>query len=247
MEGGVLKKLTVAGIGAGCYEGLTVAAVRALEAADVIVGYTVYCDLMKPYFPDKTWLATPMMQEIERCRLALETAEEGKRTVMICSGDAGIYGMASPVLELAEEYGAEVEIIAGVTAASSGAALLGSPLTADFAAISLSDLLTPWETIEKRLEAAASGDLVTVLYNPSSRKRADYLRRACAIFLRYRPAETVCGVARNIGRAGEEAEVLTLGELENYAADMFTTVFIGNAATKIIGGKMVTPRGYRHA
>ena len=242
-----MKKLTVAGIGAGNYEGLTVAAVRALEAADVIVGYTVYCDLMKPYFKDKTWISTPMMQEIERCRLALETAEEGKRTVMICSGDAGIYGMASPVLELAEEYGAEVEIVAGVTAASSGAALLGSPLTADFAAISLSDLLTPWETIEKRLEAAASADLVTVLYNPASKKRADYLRRACAIFLKYRPAETVCGVARNIGREGEEAEVLTLGELENFAADMFTTVFIGNAATKIIGGKMVTPRGYRHA
>ncbi|MBR5366408.1 MAG: precorrin-3B C(17)-methyltransferase [Clostridia bacterium] len=242
-----MKKLTVAGIGAGNYEGLTVAAVRALEEADVIVGYTVYCDLMKPYFKDKTWISTPMMQEIERCRLALETAEEGKRTVMICSGDAGIYGMASPVLELAEEYGAEVEIVAGVTAASSGAALLGSPLTADFAAISLSDLLTPWETIEKRLEAAASADLVTVLYNPASKKRADYLRRACAIFLKYLPAETVCGVARNIGREGEAAEILTLGELENFAADMFTTVYIGNAATKIIGGKMVTPRGYRHA
>ena len=242
-----MKKLTVAGIGAGNYEGLTVAAARALEAADVIVGYTVYCDLMKPYFPDKTWIATPMMQEIERCRLALETAEEGKNTVMICSGDAGIYGMASPVLELAEEYGTEVEILPGVTAASSGAALLGSPLTADFAAISLSDLLTPWETIERRLEAAAAGDLVTVLYNPASKKRADYLRRACAIFLKVRPAGTVCGVARNIGRAGEEAKVLTLGELENFAADMFTTVFIGNAATKVIGGKMVTPRGYRHA
>ncbi len=242
-----MKKLTVAGIGAGNYEGLTVAALRVLEAADVIVGYTVYCDLMKPYFPDKTWIATPMMQEIERCRLALATAEEGKNTVMICSGDAGIYGMASPVLELAEEYGAEVEIVSGVTAACSGAALLGSPLTADFAVISLSDLLTPWETIEKRLEAAAGGDLVTVLYNPASRKRADYLSRACAVFLKYRPAETVCGIARNIGREGEEARLLSLAELERYAADMFTTVFIGNSATKVIGGKMVTPRGYRHA
>ena len=116
-----MKKLTVVGIGVGNYEGMTVAAARALEEADVIVGYTVYCDLMKPYFKGKTWIATPMMQEIERCRLALETAEEGKKTVMICSGDAGIYGMASPVLELAEEYGAEVEILSGVTAASSGA------------------------------------------------------------------------------------------------------------------------------
>ena len=112
-----MKKLTVAGIGAGSYEGLTVAAVRALEAADVIVGYTVYCDLMKPYFPDKEWISTPMMKEIERCRLALEKAEEGKNTVMICSGDAGIYGMASPVLEMAGEYDADIEIIAGVTAA----------------------------------------------------------------------------------------------------------------------------------
>ncbi len=247
MEGGILKKLIVAGIGAGNYEGLTVAAARALEAADVIVGYTVYCDLMKPYFPDKTWISTPMMQEIERCRLALETAEEGKNTVMICSGDAGIYGMASPVLELAEEYGTEAEIVSGVTAASSGAALLGSPLTSDFAVVSLSDLLTPWETIEKRLEAAASGDFVTVLYNPASRKRADYLSRACAIFLKYRSAGSVCGVARNIGREGEETKILSLGELERYAADMFTTVFIGNAATKVINGKMVTPRGYRHA
>lgn len=241
-----MKKLTVAGIGAGNYEGLTVAAVRALEQADVIVGYTVYCDLMKPYFPDKTWISTPMMKEIERCRLALETAEEGKNTVMICSGDAGIYGMASPILELAGEYGVDVDIAAGVTAASSGAALLGSPLTSDFAVVSLSDLLTPWETIEKRLEAAAAGEFVTVLYNPASKKRADYLEKAAEIFLKYRSPETVCGVAHNIGRAGEAAEILTLGELAKYAADMFTTVFIGNGSTKILGGKMVTPRGYRH-
>ncbi|MBQ2545635.1 MAG: precorrin-3B C(17)-methyltransferase [Clostridia bacterium] len=241
-----MKKLTVAGIGAGNYEGLTVAAVRALEQADVIVGYTVYCDLMKPYFPDKTWISTPMMKEIERCRLALETAEEGKNTVMICSGDAGIYGMASPILELAGEYGVDVDIAAGVTAASSGAALLGSPLTSDFAVVSLSDLLTPWETIEKRLEAAAAGEFVTVLYNPASKKRADYLEKAAEIFLKYRSPETVCGVAHNIGRTGEAAEILTLGELAKYAADMFTTVFIGNGSTKILGGKMVTPRGYRH-
>ena len=241
-----MKKLTVAGIGAGNYEGLTIAAARALEGADVIVGYTVYCDLMKPYFPDKAWISTPMMKELERCRLALGTAEEGKNTVMICSGDAGIYGMASPILELAEEYGAEIEILPGVTAACSGAALLGSPLTADFAVISLSDLLTPWEVIEKRLEAAASGDFAAVLYNPASRKRADYLEKACGIFLKYRASDTVCGIARNIGREGEAWELLTLGELKDYAADMFTTVFIGSSATRIVGGKMVTPRGYRH-
>ena len=241
-----MKKLTVIGIGAGNYDGLTVAAARALEAADVIVGYTVYCDLMKPYFPDKEWISTPMMRKIERCRLALETADDEKKTVMICSGDAGVYGMASPVLELAPEYGAEIEIIPGVTAACSGAALLGSPLTADFAAISLSDLLTPWEVIEKRLRAAAEGDFCTVIYNPSSKKRADYLRAACEIFLAVRAPETVCGVACRIGREGEETKLMTLSELKDYEADMFTTVFIGNSSTVVIDGKMVTPRGYRN-
>lgn len=241
-----MKTLTVVGIGAGNYEGMTVGAVRALEEAELIVGYTVYCDLVKPHFPDKDYLSTPMMKETERCRLALEQAAAGRKTAMICSGDAGIYGMASPILELAEEYGAEIEILPGVTAACSGAALLGSPLTADFAVISLSDLLTPWEVIEKRLEAAASGDFAAVLYNPSSRKRADYLEKACGIFLKYRASDTVCGIARNIGREGEAWELLTLGELKTYTADMFTTVFIGSSSTRIVGGKMVTPRGYRH-
>jgi precorrin-3B C17-methyltransferase len=241
-----LKTLTVVGIGAGNYEGMTVGAVRALEEADLIVGYTVYCDLVKPYFPGKEFLSTPMMKETERCRLALEQAAAGKKTAMICSGDAGIYGMASPILELAGEYGVSVEIVPGVTAASSGAALLGSPLTCDFAVISLSDLLTPWETIEARLEAAAAGGFCAVLYNPSSKKRADYLKTACGIFLKHRAPETVCGVARQIGRDGEETALMTLAELAEYRADMFTTVFIGNDSTKIIDGKMVTPRGYRH-
>ena len=139
-----------------------------------------------------------------------------------------------------------MKVVPGVTAASSGAALLGSPLTADFAVVSLSDLLTPWETIEKRLEAAAAGDFATVIYNPASRKRADYLEKACEIFLKHRSPETVCGVARNIGREGEETALMTLAELKDHAADMFTTVFIGNAGTRIVGGRMVTPRGYRH-
>lgn len=239
-----MNRLSVVGIGAGNYEGMTVGAVRALERADLIVGYTAYCDLMRPYFSEKTFLSTPMMREVERCRLALQQASEGKRVALICSGDAGIYGMASPVLELAGAYGVKVEIVAGVTAAASGAALLGSPLTNDFAVISLSDLLTPMETIEKRLECAAAGDLAVVLYNPASKRRADHLRRACEILLRRRAPETVCGVAKNIGRAGEETKLMTLAELKEYPADMFTAVFIGNSATRVIDGKMVTPRGY---
>ena len=241
-----MKKLIVAGIGAGSYDGLTVGVVKALENADLIVGYTVYCELVKPYFPDKEFLSTPMMREIERCRLALEHAASGKLTVMICSGDAGIYGMASPILELADEYGVDIEIMPGVTAATSGAALLGSPITCDFAVISLSDLLTPMETIEKRLEGAAMADLCIVLYNPSSRKRADYLKHACSIVMKYRSPETVCGIARNIGRDGESSVVLTLAELAETPTDMFSTVFIGNSTTKNIDGRMVTPRGYKN-
>ena len=241
-----MRKLYVVGIGAGHYDGMTVGAVKTLKAADVIVGYTVYCDLVKPYFPDKEYIATPMMKEIERCRMALEQAADGKCTAMICSGDAGIYGMASPILELAEEYGVEVEIVAGVTAASSGAALLGSPLTCDFTVISLSDLLTPMEVIERRIEGAAVSDICVVLYNPSSKKRADHLKKCCDILLKYRSADTVCGIAQNIGRDGETAKLLTLGELAEYPADMFTTIFIGNSLTKIVNGRMVTPRGYRN-
>ena len=241
-----MKKLYVVGIGAGDYDGMTVGAVKALEGADVIVGYTVYCDLVRPYFKDKTFISTPMMKETERCRLALGRAADGETVALICSGDAGIYGMASPVLELAGEYGVDVKIIAGVTAASSGAALLGSPLTCDFAVISLSYLLTPAETIEKRLQHAAAADLCIVLYNPSSKKRADHLKRACEIIMKYRKPETVCGTAKNIGRDGEESRVLTLAELCETETDMFTTVFVGNSETKIINGRMVVPRGYKN-
>ena len=240
-----MRKLYVVGIGPGNYEGMTVGAVKALENADLIVGYTTYCDLIKPFFPGKKFLSTPMMQELERCRLALEHAVSGETTAIICSGDAGIYGMASPVLELAEEYNVEIEIIAGVTDAASGGALLGSPLTCDFAVISLSDLLTPIELIEKRIEKAAEADLCIVLYNPSSHKRSDYLRMACGIVMRHRPPNTLCGITRNIGREGEYSHILTLAELAEMHVDMFTTVFIGNSSTQNIDGKMVTPRGYK--
>ena len=242
----ILKKLFIVGIGAGNYEGMTVGAVKALEQADLIVGYTVYCKLIKPYFPDKKFLSTPMMQEIERCRLALDHAAGGETTAVVCSGDAGIYGMASPVLELADKYEVEIEIIAGVTAAASGAALLGSPITNDFAVISLSDNLTPMEEIERHLEKAAEADLCIVIYNPTSHRRAGYLKKACDIVMRYRSSQTVCGIAQNIGREGENSRIMTLSELAEAETDMFSTVFIGNSKTKIINGKMVTPRGYRN-
>ena len=242
-----MKKLTVVGMGPGEYESMTLRAVKALNTCDVIVGYTVYVELAKPYFPDKEFLTTPMKREIERCEMAFAEAEKGRSVVMICSGDAGIYGMAGPILELGEKHPeVEIEVIPGITAALSGGAVLGAPLMHDFAVISLSDLLTPWETIENRLDAAAKTDFSICLYNPSSRKRADYLKRACEIFLRYKSSDTVCGIVKNIGRDGETSRTMTLAELRNTKVDMFTTVFIGNSQTKEIRDHMVTPRGYRY-
>ena len=241
-----MNKLYVVGIGPGAAEDMTVRAAKALEASEVIAGYGVYVDLVKPLFPDKAYLVTPMRQEVERCRLAIESARSGKTTAMISSGDAGVYGMAGLIHELAEGEDVEIEIIPGVTAALSGAALLGAPLVHDFAVVSLSDLLTPWEKIEKRLELAAEADFCVVIYNPASHRRADYLQKACDILLRHAGPETVCGVARSIGREGESAQVLTLKELRDYPADMFTTAFIGNSQTTVVNGKMVTPRGYKN-
>ena len=164
---------------------------------------------------------------------------------MICSGDAGVYGMSGLILELGEAFPeVEVEVIAGVTAALSGAAVLGAPLVHDFAVISLSDLMTPWEKIKKRLKLAAQADFVIVLYNPSSKKRSDYLSRACQIILQYQSKNMVCGYVENIGREGQQALICTLEELQNRQVNMFTTVFIGNSQTRQIGQKMVTPRGY---
>ena len=241
-----MGKLSVVGIGPGDYENMTVRADRALERSQVIVGYSVYVDLVKDRYPDKEYRTTAMTQEADRCRLALDLAREGRDVAMVCSGDSGIYGMAALIYELrGEAEDPEVEVIPGLTAACSGAALLGAPLTHDFAVISLSDRLTPWEKITARLRGAAQADLSIVLYNPASRGRPDHLRRACDILLETLPADRPCGIARMIGRPGEEGRVLTLGELRDTAVDMFCTVFIGNAQTRALGGKLITPRGYR--
>lgn len=240
-----MKQLYVVGLGPGGEEFLTGQARQALEESQVLAGYTVYIDLVAPLFPGKEILTTPMTQELERCRMALEAADSGKTTAMVCSGDSGVYGMAGPILELAEQFPqVEVIVVPGVTAALSGAALLGAPLMHDFAVISLSDLLTPWEKIEKRLRGAGEGDFCLCLYNPASLKRQDYLKRACDILLESRSPETVCGWVRNIGRDGEEKEITTLEQLREARLDMFTTVFIGNSQTRRLGDRMVTPRGY---
>ena len=241
-----MSKLFVVGIGPGNYENMTIRADNALKNAQVIVGYTVYVDLVRERYPGKEFLTTPMTREAIRCQLALDKAKEGRSVAMICSGDSGIYGMAALLYELrGENIDPEIEVIPGLTAACSGGALLGAPLTHDFAVISLSDRLTPWEKIEKRLECAAQADLSMVLYNPASHGRPDHLRRACEILLRVLPEERPCAVAQYIGREGENRRFYTLGELKDAEVDMFCTVFIGNASTRMIGGNMVTPRGYR--
>ena len=239
--------LYVVGLGPGDARYLTAQAQTALQAADVLCGYTVYIDLVRPLYPDKEVYTTGMTKEIDRCRWALEKASTGKRVALVCSGDAGVYGMASPLLELAPGYpDVAVEIVPGLTAALSGGAVLGAPLAHDFCVISLSDRLTPWEVIEKRLACAAMGDFCVALYNPSSKGRPDYLAKAVRILLENgKSADTVCGLVRNIGRDGQTARVLSLAQLESTAVDMFTTVYIGNATTKQLGGRMVTPRGYR--
>ena len=239
-----MSKLFVVGIGPGDYENMTIGADQALRNSDLIVGYTVYVDLVKERYGDKDFLTTPMTREAERCRMALEKAREGRKVAMICSGDSGIYGMAALLYELrGEEKEPEIQVIPGITAACSGGALLGAPLTHDFAVLSLSDRLTGWEIIEKRLRHAAQADLSMVIYNPVSKGRPDYLKRACDILLEDLPEDRICGICRNVGRDGEEKRLLTLGELREAEADMFCTVFIGNSMTREIGGFMVTPRG----
>lgn len=241
-----MRKIFIVGIGPGSYEQMTIQAARTLEGCDTIVGYPVYVDLIKPHFPDKVFLSTPMTQEVQRCKMCFEEAKQGKTVAMICGGDAGVYGMAGLMYEVGRDYpDIGLETVCGVTAAVSGAAVLGAPLIQDFAVISLSDLLTPWETIEKRILAAAQADMVICLYNPSSRRRHDFLKRACDLVLRFASEETVCGVAKNIGRDGEACCLYSLKELREVGVDMFTTVFIGNSQTVVLDGKMVTRRGYR--
>ena len=239
-------KVTVIGLGPGGGADLTGRARAALEECDLLVGYTAYIDLVKEDFLDKETLSTGMRREVDRCRAAVEAALTGKSVAVVCSGDSGVYGMAGLIYEVAQEYDPiDIEVVPGITAACGGAAVLGAPLTHDFAVVSLSDLLTPWEKIEARLTAAARADFVLCLYNPASKSRPDYLRRACDILLAAgKSPDTVCGTVRNIGRAGEEARILTLGRLRDTQVDMFTTVFVGNSQTKVLGGKMVTPRGY---
>jgi precorrin-3B C17-methyltransferase len=241
-------KIYVVGLGPGGVEQMTARAIKDLKECDVIAGYNVYIELIKDDFLGKKFLSNGMRKEVDRCQLVLAEALKGQTVAIVSSGDAGVYGMAGIMHEVAADHPEiPIEVIPGITAACSGAAVLGAPLISDFCLISLSDLLTPIEKIQKRLACAAEADFVICLYNPSSFKRHDYLQKACDIILKHQPGTIPAGIVRNIGREGQDYEITTLQELRDKKVDMFSTVIIGNSQTKVINGKLVTPRGYKLA
>jgi precorrin-3B C17-methyltransferase len=243
-------RLAVVGFGPGGPEHMTPLAQRTIAAAEVVFGYTAYIGMIRDAFPaDKEYVSTGMRGEVERCRAAVAAAMEGRDAAIVSSGDSGIYGMAGIVYEVADEMGAdiEIEVVPGMTAASVAAAVLGAPLMHDTALISLSDLMTPYDLIMKRVDCAGQADFVIALYNPRSRKRTAHLTEAADILMRHRPPETPVGIVRHAGRTDETSAITTLGELADADVDMFSIVIVGNSGTYVSGGRMITPRGYRDA
>lgn len=246
------------GIGPGHIDHLSGSARNALKRANTVAGYTTYIDLIRPLISGKRIISTGMTREVDRVTAAINAAQETGPCAIISSGDPGIYAMAGLALEICRarsipiqrpgqscnDDGLCVEVVPGIPALGAGAALLGAPLTHDFAAISLSDLLTPWETIEKRLEAAAEADFVIVIYNPKSRRRPDHLEKAQKIALRHRKGSTPVGVVSRAMREGQSIRIVPLDALHLAEVDMQTTVFIGNSTTLTYGNFMITPRGY---
>lgn len=237
-----MAKLYVVGIGPGGREHMTYKAVEVIKNSDVIVGYTPYIDYLGDLVEGKELFSTGMRGEIERCKQAIDMVKEGKTTSIISTGDAGLYGMAGPILELAK--GLDVEIVPGVTAAFSAAAELGSPIMHDYASISLSDLMTPWDVILKRVEKSAEADMVITLYNPRSKGRPEHLNEAIDLVIKHRHKNTPVGIVKNSGRSGTEMTITTLGEMDYEIVDMLTVLIIGNTNTYVEDGKIITPRGY---
>ncbi|MBC8061191.1 MAG: precorrin-3B C(17)-methyltransferase [Clostridiaceae bacterium] len=238
-----MGKLYVVGIGPGGVEHMTVKAHRVIAESEIIVGYTKYIEFIKPLLGDKEIYSTGMMGEVERCEAALRLSKD-KIVCIISTGDAGIYGMAGLILELKKDE--EVEVVPGVTASSAAGSLLGAPLMHDNCNISLSDLMTPYDLIKKRVELAAQGDFVISLYNPRSKGRSNYLRECVDIIRMYRAGSTPVGIVKNALREGEEINLVTLNSLNENIVDMFSIVIIGNSKTFIKDGKMITPRGYEN-
>lgn len=238
-------KIYVVGIGPGNMQDISIRAYNVLKNIDVIAGYTTYVNLVKDEFSEKEFFVSGMKKEIERCEEALNIAKSGKQVALISSGDSGVYGMAGIMIEVANGSEIEVEIIPGITSTLAGAALVGAPLMHDQAIISLSDLLTDWEVIKKRLHCASEGDFVISLYNPKSKTRIDQIVEAREIMLKYKKSSTPVALLRHIGRKDENYTLTNLDEFLNHEIDMFTLVIIGNSKTYIENNKMITPRGYK--
>lgn len=237
-----MAKLYVIGIGPGGREHMTYRAVEAIKSSDIIVGYTPYIEYLGNLVEGKKLFSTGMKGELERCKTAIDMVRNGKDTAIVSTGDAGLYGMAGPILELAEDI--EVEIIPGVTASFSAASELGSPIMHDYASISLSDLLTPWEVIENRLEKSAEADFVIAIYNPKSKGRKTHLEKSVNIILNHRKGSTPVGIVKNSGRKGREITITTLDNIDYEKVDMLSVVIIGNSNSYIKDNKIITPRGY---
>ena len=237
-----MGKLYVIGIGPGGLDEMTLRAVKAIEESDIIVGYTKYIEMVKDLIKDKEIFKTGMRGEEERCREALELSKD-KKVALKSTGDSGIYGMAGLILEMRKDE--NVEIIPGITASSAAGSVLGAPLMHDNCNISLSDLMTPYEDIKKRVRFAAEGDFVISLYNPKSKGRPHYLRECVDIIKEFRGEETPIAVVRNALREGESKEIFTLKDFNDEVVDMFSIVIIGNSKSYIKDGYFVTPRGYK--
>ncbi|ECJ9749005.1 precorrin-3B C(17)-methyltransferase [Listeria monocytogenes] len=236
----------VIGIGPGDKRLMTGEALQAIEDAEVIVGYVTYIKLIKELIKDKEVVKTGMRREIDRCQEAVDIALTGKKVAVVSSGDAGIYGMAGLVLELAEKSNPdlEVKVIPGITASIGAAAVLGAPIMHDFCHISLSDLMTPWEVIENRLTHAAMADFVVCFYNPRSKGRANHLANAFQKMMKYKSEDTVVGIVKDVGRKEERKIITTMRDIDYELVDMTTMVIVGNKETYVKNGKMITPRGY---
>ena len=242
-----MGKIIIAGIGPGSKEDITPAVLEAVQQADAIVGYKYYFQFIEPYVkPACKCIDTGMKRERERAEQAFELAEQGKTVVVISSGDAGIYGMAPLVYEMHRERQSDIEVesLPGISAFQKAASLLGAPVGHDMCVISLSDLMTPWEVIERRIKSAAVGDFVTAVYNPKSHGRYWQLYRLQEFFLKHRSADTPVGYVRQAGREEQEIKVTTLNEFDPEDVDMFTVILIGNSQSYIADGKIITPRGY---
>lgn len=240
-------RIAVVGIGPGALEHMTLKAKQEIENAEVIIGYKTYVKLIQQIIKrDIEVISGNMGQEVTRARTAIQKALENKRVAVISSGDSGVYGMAGIVLEVAahEKVSIPIEVVPGVTAATAAAATLGAPLVGDFAVISLSDILTPWSLIERRLRAAAESDFVIILYNPQSKGRREPLAKAHKILLEYHDPKTPVGIVKRAKRNGEETTITSLKDMLNFEIDMATILIIGNSTTYTINDKMVTPRGY---